>query len=190
MKSANEFYARDRQAWREWLQTHHTNEQAVWLIYDKGPGRHLSYDAIVEEALCFGWVDSRPGTVNATQSKLYVSRRKPKSAWSKSNKVRIEQLRAAGLMTPAGEDAVARAQANGAWNTLDASDAALLPPELVQQLEANPAAQNFFNTLSPSSRRLILEWIYAAKTENTKHKRIAETVELAAQGIKAHHYRQ
>jgi uncharacterized protein YdeI (YjbR/CyaY-like superfamily) len=111
---AAEFYAQDRHAWREWLETHHAVEQAVWLIYDKGPHRRLPYDAIVEEAWCFGWIDSRPGTVNETQSKLYMSRRKPKSAWSQANKDRIAKLRAQGLMTPAGEQAVATAQANGA----------------------------------------------------------------------------
>lgn len=191
--SAPEFYAPDRASWRAWLAAHHETERAVWLVYDKdqpGAPRTLPYAAIVEEALCFGWVDSVPGTVSETQAKLYVSRRKPRSAWSKANKERIAALRAAGLMTPAGERAVAVAQANDMWDHLEASDRFELPPELVTQLAANPAAQVFYAAMAPSSHRIILEWIYAAKTEETKLKRIRETVELAAKGIKAHHYRQ
>lgn len=190
MKSAPEFYAKNRQAWREWLEAHHTSEQAVWLVYDKGQNRSLSYDAIVEEALCFGWVDSVPGKVSDTQAKIYVSKRKPKSAWSKANRDRIAKLRTAKLMSPAGEQAVAVAQANGMWKHLDTSDKFEMPVELTAQLAANPTAQAFYNALPPSSHRIILEWIYAARTEETKLKRIAETVQLAAQGIKAHHYRQ
>jgi uncharacterized protein YdeI (YjbR/CyaY-like superfamily) len=193
MKTMNEvksYYAKDRPAWRDWLKTYFAVEQAVWLIYDKGPQRSLPYDAIVEEALCFGWIDSRPGTVNETQSKLYMSRRKPKSAWSKANKDRIAKLRAQGLMTPAGEQAVAMAQANGAWEHLEVSDRFELPPELVEQLNANPTAKASFEAMRPSSHRIILEWIYAAKTDETRLKRITETVDLAAQGIKAHHFRQ
>ncbi|HET9109406.1 MAG TPA: YdeI/OmpD-associated family protein [Ktedonobacterales bacterium] len=193
MKNTPEFYAQDRAAWRAWLETHHDREHSVWLVYDKGaPGqpRPLPYDAIVEEALCFGWVDSVPGKVSDTQAKLYISRRKPKSAWSKANKERIAKLREAGLMMPAGEQAVAIAQANGMWEHLETSDQFELPPELVAQLAANPRAQAFFSVMPPSSHRIILEWIYAARTEETKLKRIHETVEMAAKGIKAHHYRQ
>ncbi len=190
MNNASDFYAKDRQAWRSWLEAHHATTQAVWLVYDKGQQRSLPYDAIVEEALCFGWVDSVPGKVSDTQAKIYVSKRKPKSAWSKVNRERISRLREQGLMTPAGEHAVAVAQANGAWEHLDVSDSFTLPPELVAQLAANPAAQAFFDAMPPSSHRIILEWIYAAKTEETKLKRITETVQLAAQGIKAHHYRR
>lgn len=193
MQEVTEFYAPDRAAWRAWLAAHHNTDRAVWVVYDKGrPGapRPLPYAAIVEEALCFGWVDSVPGTVSDTQAKLYVSQRKPTSAWSRANKERIAALRAAGLMTPAGEQAVAVAQANGMWNHLEVSDRFAMPPELVAQLAANPAAQAFYDAMPPSSHRIILEWIYAAKTEATKLKRIRETVDLAAQGIKAHHYRQ
>ncbi|HEX9036685.1 MAG TPA: YdeI/OmpD-associated family protein [Ktedonobacterales bacterium] len=193
MKHFSEFYAPNRAAWRAWLAARHDTDQAVWLVYDKGrPGapRLLPYDAIVEEALCFGWVDSVPGAVSATQAKIYVSRRRPRSAWSSVNRERVAALRAAGLMTPAGERAVAIAQANGMWDYLPALNRLETPPELTAQLAANPAAQAFYDAMPPSSHRIILEWIYAARTEGTKLKRITETVELAAQGIKAHHYRQ
>ena len=193
MPTAHEFYAPSREAWRSWLQAHHASEESVWLVYDKdqpGQPRRLPYDAIVEEALCFGWVDSVPGKVSERQAKIYVSKRKPKSAWSKANRDRIALLRGKGLMTPAGEQAVATAQANGMWNHLETSDRFEMPSDLIEQLAANPAAQAFYDTMPPSSHRIILEWIYSAKTDQTKQKRITETVELAAKGIKAHHYRQ
>ena len=190
MSDTATYYAPDRAAWRAWLAAHHATTQAIWLIYDKGPARALTYDAIVEEALCFGWVDSKPGKVSETQAKIYVSQRQPRSAWSKTNKERVDRLRELGLMTPAGERAIAIAQANGAWSQLAISDTFAIPPELAEQLAANPAAQAFYDAMAPSSHRIILEWIYAAKTEATRQKRIAETVEMAAKGIKAHHYRQ
>ena len=190
MINATELYVPDRRAWRAWLEANHATEQSVWLVYDKGAGRALTYEAIVEEAVCFGWIDSVSGRVSETQSKLYISRRKPKSAWSQSNKERVERLRAQGLMTPSGEQAIAAAQANGAWVRLDASDRLELPPDLVRQLEVNDAAKAFFEAMSPSSKRIILEWIYAARTQATQRKRISETVELAARGIKTHHQRQ
>jgi len=193
MINAKEVYAPDRRTWRAWLAANHATEQSVWLVYDKsdpGAGRALTYEAIVEEAVCFGWIDSVSGKVSETQRKLFISRRKPQSAWSQSNKERVEQLRAHGLMTPAGEQAIAAAQANGAWERLDASDRLERPPALVRQLEANDAAKAFFAALSPASQRIILAWIYSARTEATQLKRIAETVDLAAKGIKAHHQRQ
>lgn len=184
------FYAKDRAAWRDWLSKHHDMQQAVWLVYDKGAHRTLSYDDIVEEALCFGWVDSKPGTVSTTQSKLYLSKRKQRSAWSKSNKLRIEKLTESGLMRPAGLQAVAIAKQNGSWDALNKSDNFELPTELSTMLSANTAAKAFYDALSPSSKRIILEWIYSAKKEETRRARIIETVELAEKGIKAHHYRQ
>lgn len=185
-----QFYVKDRHEWREWLAKNHDIETSVWLVFDKGKNRTINYDEIVEEALCFGWVDSVGGTVDDTKTKLYISKRKPKSAWAKTNKARIEKLTKLGLMAPAGIEAVKIAKQNGAWDALNKSDAFELPPELTQLLRENPQAKEFYDAMPPSSHRIILEWIYTAKTPETKIKRIRETVDLAAQGIKAHHYRQ
>lgn len=182
------FYAKDRQAWRNWLQQHHATEQAVWLIYDKGAQRTLSWEAIVQEALCFGWIDSRPGKVSETQSKLYISRRKPQSVWSKINKGYIELLTERGLMTSAGLQAVTVAKANGSWDALNRSDNLELPAELQAQLKKNLEANQKFQAFTPAAKRAILQWIYAAKTEATQTKRITQTVELAAQGQKPNQY--
>ncbi|HSW79959.1 MAG TPA: hypothetical protein VLG47_04240 [Candidatus Saccharimonadales bacterium] len=115
MSDAKEIYVVDRAAWRAWLSENHDKVESVWLIFDKGKDRTITYDEIVEEALCFGWIDSRGGSVDDTKSKLYMAKRKPKSNWSESNKIRVENLKKQGLMTPAGEVAIKIAKTNGQW---------------------------------------------------------------------------
>jgi uncharacterized protein YdeI (YjbR/CyaY-like superfamily) len=188
--SVTEFYARDRAAWRRWLEEHHATEEAVWLVFDKGRHRTMSWEDIVQEALCFGWIDSKGGKVSDTQSKLYVSRRKRTSAWSRINKAHVEALSASGLMMPAGQAAIDEAKANGSWDALDRSDNLELPAELVAGLAANTVAQRNFEAFPVSSRRIILEWIYSAKRPETRQKRIDETVRLATDNIRANHYRR
>ncbi len=179
MDKAPHFYAPDRASWRAWLHENHDKEVAVWLVFDKGPGRTMRWADIVEEALCYGWIDSRPGKVSDTQSKIYVSRRKPKSVWSKINKEAIERLMAADLMTPAGLKAVEIAKENGSWRALELSDNMVYPPELIELLEKHPIAKKNFDTFPPGVRRATLQWIYDAKTEATKLKRIDETIAAA-----------
>ena len=183
-----DFYAKDRAAWRQWLEDNHESQDAVWLIYDKGKNRTMSWQDMVQEALCFGWIDSRPGKVSETQSKIYVSRRKPKSVWSQINKRHIEYLQKAGLMRPAGEQAVAVARSNGSWSALEKSDNLELPPELTQLLEQHPKAKAHFFEFSESTKKNILQWIYSAKTDSTRLKRIHTTVEKAKRGEKANQY--
>jgi uncharacterized protein YdeI (YjbR/CyaY-like superfamily) len=184
MQNAPEFYAKDRAAWREWLMHHHDTEIAVWLIYDKGVGRKLQWTDVVQEALCFGWIDGRAGKVSETQSKIYVSKRKPKGVWSKINKAHIENLIANDQMMPAGLAAIKLAKENGAWDTLNNSDNFIFPPELETQFKKYPTARTNFEAFSPSSKRLILQWIYDAKTDATRHNRVTQTVESAQRGEK------
>jgi len=180
-----EFYAKDQAAWRAWLQKNHDKEKAVWLIYDKGANRKLPWQEIVREALCFGWVDSKAGTVSETQSKIYISRRNPKSGWSKINRENIAQLTKQKRMQPAGLQAVKIARQNGAWDLLKPIEDMVMPQELTAQLAKNQQAKTNFDTFSDSSKRMILFWIYSAKRDNTRANRIAKTVELAEQNIKA-----
>jgi uncharacterized protein YdeI (YjbR/CyaY-like superfamily) len=187
MDQAEHFYAKDRTEWWNWLSHNYQTHTAVWLIFDKGKNKQLTYDDIVEVALCFGWVDSRPGKVDETRTKLYISQRKPKSAWSKSNKVRVAHLIKQELMQPSGLSAIKVAQANGAWDALNKSDKFIIPKEMSALFKTNSTAEANYNNFSPSSKRIILEWIYAAKQEGTKLKRIQETVELAEKNIKANH---
>ena len=145
----------------------------------------MAWEDIVQESLCFGWIDSRPGKVSDTQSKIYVSKRKPKSVWSKINKAHIDKLTDAGLMAPAGLAAVKTAKQNGSWDTLNKSDNLEVPSELESLFAKNPTAKANYEAFSPSSKRIILQWIYDAKRDKTRLRRIQQTVELAAKNIKA-----
>ena len=120
----------DPAAWRSWLESNAATSSGIWLVYEKGLGRRLSYDDIVEEALRFGWVDSRPRTLDDHRAMLLLAPRTPTSAWSRVNMQRVERLMAAGAMTPAGLAAVGAAQANGRWSALDAVEDLVEPDDL------------------------------------------------------------
>lgn len=185
-----QFLAHDRAEWRAWLTENHRTATGVWLVfYKKGSGKpYLSYDEAVEEALCFGWIDSKPGKLDDERSMQYYAPRKPKSNWSKINKERVERLTAAGLMTENGLKMVELAKQTGTWAALDEVEALIVPPDLQAELEALPPAATHFAAFPRSVKRGILEWILNAKTAETRQKRIAETVRLAAENIRANQY--
>jgi uncharacterized protein YdeI (YjbR/CyaY-like superfamily) len=181
-----------RTAWRSWLEANHGQAESIWLVtFKKAAGaRHLPYDAIVEEALCFGWVDSLPRKLDAERSMLRLSPRKPGSAWSKVNKDRIARLIAEGRMHPAGLMKIEAAKADGSWSKLDGVETLEVPPDLAAAFEAHPGSSAQWAGFPPSTRRGILEWIVQAKTPETRGKRIAETARLAAQGERANQYKR
>jgi uncharacterized protein YdeI (YjbR/CyaY-like superfamily) len=142
---------------------------------------------VVDEALCFGWIDSLPRRLDADRSMLLLSPRKPGSGWSKVNKDKVARLTADGRMAPAGLAKVEAAKADGSWARLDAVDALAEPDDLVAALDADPAARANFDAFPRSSRRGILEWIVNAKRPETRAARIATTVALASENRKANH---
>lgn len=148
------------------------------------------YDDAVEEAICFGWVDSKPNKRDDESYYLFMAQRKPGSNWSKLNRQRAEKMIAEGRMDQAGMAMVALAKQTGTWEALEDVQNAVIPPDLAEALLANPAANANFDAFPPSSKRIILEWILNAKKPETRQKRIGETVALAAKNIKANHYRQ
>jgi len=186
------YYARDRQEWRDWLAKNHVTAPGVWLIYYKkesGQPR-VDYADAVEEALCFGWIDSTANKLDDERYMQFFSPRKPKSVWSKSNKQRVARLIEQGLMMPAGLEKIEAAKQDGSWDTLNTVEDLIVPADLQAALDANESARVNFEAFSNSSRKIILWWIESAKRPETRAKRIAETVTLAAQNIKANHYRQ
>ena len=181
--------AKDRTAWRAWLQKHHAKETKAWLVIPhKGKARtDLDYNSAVEEALCFGWVDSTANKFDEVSSVQYFAPRKPQSKWSLTNHERVERLVKAGLMTPAGQAAIDLAKRTGTWEVLVTAQKTEVPDDLRKAFARSKKAQQHFEAFPPSSRRLILEWIASAKRPETRAKRIAETVALAAKNVRAHH---
>lgn len=187
----NSVQAKSRAEWRSWLEAHHTQKQGIWLIsYKKATGLpRIEYDDAVEEALCFGWIDSKPGKLDDERSMLWFAPRKPGTGWSKLNKERIVRLEASGLLAPAGIALIEAARKDGSWNALDAVEALEIPPDLEQAMAENIPAQQYFEAFPRSVKRAILEWIASAKQPPTRAKRIAETVRLAAENKRANQWR-
>ena len=176
----------DRKQWRAWLKKHHRRPEGVWLItWKKHTDKYVAYADTVEEALCFGWIDSITRRFDDQRRMQYFCPRKPKSIWSKLNKQRIEKLIANGSMTTAGMARIDEAKANGSWETLDPSDALEIPADLKKGLAKNKLAKKNFNAFPPSSRKIILYWISSARTEKTRIARIEKTIELAEKNIRA-----
>ncbi len=189
-KEFQEITPKSRSDFRRWLLKNHQQKNSVWVVIYKAESdkRNLSTTDVVDEVLCFGWIDSVPNKVDNEKFKLLVSPRKPQSGWSAVNKQRIAKLIKEGLMTSYGQAKIDLAKKNGAWAKLNSSDHFEMPKELNEGLKKNGKASLFWETVAPSSKRGILEWINSAKTEETRIKRIKETVRLAAIRIRANHY--
>jgi uncharacterized protein YdeI (YjbR/CyaY-like superfamily) len=183
------FYGATRKEWRKWLTKNHAAEKNVWLtIYHKGSKTpSVYYDEAVEEALCFGWVDSKANKRDDESFLLYFAQRKPKSNWSKANRERVAKLTALGLMTEAGQKMIDLAKKSGTWTALVAVQNSVVPPDLQKLFNKNKTAFKNFQAFPPSSKRIILEWILNARKPETRTQRIKQTVELAAKNVRANH---
>jgi uncharacterized protein YdeI (YjbR/CyaY-like superfamily) len=173
--------------WRTWLKRHHHQTSSIWLVtYKKAVGkRYVPYDDVLDEALCFGWIDSLRRKLDEERSMLLLSPRRKGSAWSKVNREKALRLIAAGRLQPAGLAKINQAQQDGTWEALQAVDALEVPDDLSRALAANPAALGFFTAFPKSSRRSILEWIASAKRPETRVARVLLTVQMAARNLKA-----
>ena len=178
--------ARDRGAWRAWLERNGERSPGVWLLYyKKASGRpSVTYAEAVEEALCFGWIDSKIKSVDGESYKQVFAPRRPKSAWSKSNKERVARLVEAGLMTEAGLAKIEAAKREGSWDALDRAEALEVPPDLRRALDANREAARNFAAFNNSARKQFVQWIESARRPETRARRIAQTVERALRNEK------
>lgn len=176
-----------RAQWRAWLKKHHTRTEGIWLITFKVhlPHKHVGYDATVEEALCFGWIDSIARKLDEHRRMLYFCPRKPRSVWSKLNKDRIVRLIADKRMTPSGLKTIELAKQNGSWTSIDAAEAMEIPADLLRALKKNKAASKNYDAFPPGARKQIIGWVLGAKTVETRERRIAISVQLAAKNIRA-----
>lgn len=180
-------YAKDRQAFRDWLAQNYEQKESIWLVYYKVKSGQpsITYDEAVEEALCYGWIDSKVNSIDEERYKQVFSPRKAKSPWSKLNKTRLKKLFAENKMMPSGIAIIEKAKQNGYWEILDDVEALITPDDLQAALDQNPTAKAYYEAFSASSKKAILWWIKSAKRTETRTKRILQTVALAAQNIKA-----
>lgn len=174
--------------WREWLAEHHGRGRGVWLVMDRAGGP-LGYEEAVQQALCFGWVDSTGRALDAKQTMLWFAPRKARSGWARTNKARVERLIADGQMTPAGLAVIEAAKADGSWALLDDVENLVVPDDLAAVLAAHPPAAENWAAFPPSARRAILQWIVHAKRPETRAKRITETATKAQVGERANEWR-
>ncbi len=180
------FCPRNRGEWREWLRNNHDKLSSVWLIYYKKKSKEptVSYSDAVDEALCFGWIDSKAKPVDEEKFMQFFSRRKVNSVWSKVNKEKVERLISEGLMTDAGLAIIEKAKQNGSWTILDEAEALIIPADLDQAFSKSENAKQYFLGLSRSDKRNILQWLVLAKRLETREKRIVEIVECASRNQK------
>jgi len=185
LEKLEEIYLSERQDWRDWLAGNHADCPGVWLIYYKkhtGTAR-IAYDDAVEEALCFGWIDS---TVRRMDNQRFAQKfvpRRTRSNWSGHNRARAEKLIASGAMTPAGMAKIEAARSNGEWDkALEDRVDRPMPLELEQALNDDSKAGAAFRRLTPTQRKYFINWIAEAKKPETRERRAAKAVEMLREG--------
>ena len=185
-KDSETFCPASRQEWRKWLEKHHQSNQSVWLVqYKKKANKpSISWEESVDEALCFGWIDSIRKTLDEEKYIQFFSKRKPAGNWSKINKEKIQQLTEEGRMAQAGLDSVERAKQNGSWTVLDHVEELIIPKDLAKAFRTQKGSKDYFLSLSKSVKKSMLQWIVLAKRPETRQNRINEIAILAAQKLK------
>lgn len=173
-----------RAQWRDWLATHAATSDGCWAVtWRRDSGRPVvPYDALVEEALCVGWIDSKGRRVDDQRTALLLTPRTRGSGWSRLNKERIARLEAAGQLLPAGQAVVDVARADGSWTALDAVEALEVPTDLGAALDAAPGARAMYDALAPSAKKAVLTSVVLAKRPETRARRVAAAVQALRPG--------
>lgn len=190
-KEIETYCPQSRTDWRQWLEKNHQSKQSVWLIYytKKSNVPSLSWSEAVDEALCFGWIDSTKKKINDFSFMQFFSKRKPKSNWSKINKEKVHQLIDSNRMTKAGYQSVETAKQNGYWTILDEVEELTIPNDLEIAFKKQKGSKDYFLSLNKSTKKMIIGWVVLAKRQETRQKRIDEIVESAKQHLKPKHLR-
>lgn len=190
-KEIETFYPTNRQEWREWLLENHNKKQSIWLVHynKKSNMPSVSWSDAVDEALCFGWIDSTRKSLEIDKFIQFFTKRKPTSVWSKINKEKIERLKQEGLLMPAGLESISIAQQNGTWNILDDVEELEISEDLEKEFNTREGSKEYFLSLSKSVKKSMLQWIKLAKRPETRQKRIVELVEHANRKIRPKQFR-
>lgn len=180
------FHPQTRAEWRAWLEANHATSKGVRVVsWRTATGRPaVGYDDLVEEALCFGWIDSTYRVIDEERSSIAMTPRRPTGVWAGSNKARVERLIAAGLMTDAGLRVIDVAQQNGSWTILDDVEAMVVPDDLAAALAARPGARENFDAFPASVKKQSLYSVKRAKRPETRHRRIEVIADKSAQNIR------
>ena len=184
MNLNNALYFKNKNEWRKWLEANHKNIKEVWLVHHKKSSSKKSINHIeaVEEALCFGWIDSKLKKIDEERFILKYSPRKPKSVWSRINKEKAEAMIISGKMTQAGLEKIEEAKKHGIWDTAYTNKVKeRIPSDLKQALLEDDKAWDAFQHFANSYRNMYCGWVKAAKTKETRQKRIAEVVKRSRQ---------
>jgi uncharacterized protein YdeI (YjbR/CyaY-like superfamily) len=191
MKDVEDSCPHNKKDWRKWLELNHNYKEAVWLIFykKKSPNYNLSWSESVDEALCFGWIDSTKKTIDSEKYKQYFSKRKAKSNWSKINKDKVKTLIDQGLMQNEGYKSIEFAKENGSWTILDGVEALEIPEDLKSEFANYKGSMEFFDSLSKSVKKGLLYWVISAKRKETRQKRIFQIVENASRNLKPKQFR-
>jgi len=181
------YHAETRAQWRSWLDANHDDAPGVWLCSWRAPtGKPTCpYPEAVEEAICFGWIDSTVNVLDEDRGLQLLTPRKAKSTWTRLNRQRVADMEAAGLMTDAGRRAVEVARRNGWWTILDPVEDLVEPDDLATALNANAAARFAWDGFPPSARKAMLWWVISAVKDDTRARRIATVVAKAESGERA-----
>jgi uncharacterized protein YdeI (YjbR/CyaY-like superfamily) len=173
-----------RAQWRSWLRDHADRSPGIWLVtYRAGSGRPApTYDEVVEEALCFGWIDSTLRVRDEETAMLLMTPRRPRSTWAATNRARVERLIADGQMAERGLRVVEAARANGTWDMLDPVERLEVPEDLAAALDAQPTARSTYDAYPASVRKQVLWHVASAVRPATRARRISRVVADAAAG--------
>ena len=171
---------------RQWFEENHTQRESIWLVtYKKNvPDKYLSVQDVLDEAVCFGWIDGRRLKLDDERTMQLLSPRKAQH-WVKSYKDRVARLIEEGRMHECGQKVVAAAKESELWDFMNDVDALIKPDDLIEALEQYPSALKNYEAFPDSAKRDILRWIKMAKKPETRAKRIKETAELASQNRRA-----
>jgi uncharacterized protein YdeI (YjbR/CyaY-like superfamily) len=181
------FEAETREQWRAWLAENHASSPGIWLVTWKKASERpvLTYDQRVEEALAWGWIDSKAMTVDADRARLVFLPRRPGSGWSRPNKERIVRLEDQGLMQPAGRRVIDAAKADGSWTLLDDVEDLVVPPDLAAAFDRHPGSRAHWDSFPVSPRKIMLTSLVTAKRPETRAARIERIAAAAAEGKRA-----
>lgn len=187
MKDLRELYFERDTDWYDWLLQNHNTSTGVYLIFYKLEFNipTMRWEEAVKVALCFGWIDSTVKSLGNGKRRQYFCQRNPKSTWSDLNKKHIKELEAAGLIQDPGYKMIELAKRTGTWSAMDDVENGVIPEDLQKAFDENDRSYENYQNFSKGYRKSYLSWLFSAKREETRQKRISEIIRLCEANIKS-----